>query len=217
MSAHGLNPASTLGVVAGGVLLVGAYERGTVALSIGLTMTVLATFLWFLAGTDRERVGGSIAATLFGVVYVPFLGAHVVMMRSLHHGAAITICYLGLTAFYDIGAYAFGSLFGHHLIAPEISPKKSWEGAIGATFFISIVALAAGPFIRPFGLWSALTLAIAVAILAPLGDFAESLIKRDLDVKDMGSILPGHGGLLDRIDALLFVAPAAFWLARAIA
>jgi phosphatidate cytidylyltransferase len=214
MKHKGLAPAELLGLAAGFVLLMGAYTRGATALSFGLTMTVLATFLWFLVGGQREGTGASIAATLFGVVYVPFMGAHVVLMHRLPHGAAITICFIGLTAFYDIGAYASGVFFGKHLIAPDVSPKKSWEGAAGATLFVLVTALLVGPLIRPWTTLGSVLLAAAVAVLAPAGDLAESLVKRDLGVKDMGHILPGHGGLLDRIDALLFVAPAAFWLAR---
>lgn len=217
MRSRGLQPAETLGLAAGAVLLFGAYHRGTTALSFGLTMTVLATFLWYLAGKDRQGVGGGIAATLFGVAYVPFLGAHVVLLRGLDHGVAITISYIGLTAFYDIGAYAAGSFFGKRLIAPSVSPKKSWEGAAGATAFVFLTAIIVGPLIGPWTTGTSALFALAVSILAPLGDLAESLVKRDLGVKDMGTLLPGHGGLLDRIDALLFVAPAAFWLARSIA
>ncbi len=207
-------PAALLGSAAGLVLLLGAYSRGATALSFGLTMTVLATFLWFLAGEQRGGSGSSIAVTLFGVLYVPFLGAHVVLMRDLPFGIGITLCFIGLTAFYDIGAYASGSFFGKHLIAPEISPKKSWEGAAGATLFVLVTALIVGPLIQPWTTVGSVLMAAAVAVLAPMGDLAESLIKRDLGVKDMGSLLPGHGGVLDRIDSLLFVAPAAYWLAR---
>lgn len=217
MRTAGFAPATTLGLAAGSLLLMGAYRDGVGALSFGLTMTVLATFGWFLLGKERERVGESIAATLLGVVYVPFLGAHVVMMHGLEHGAALTVCYIALTAFYDIGAYASGVFFGKHLLAPAISPKKSWEGAAGATLFVFFTALLVGPLITPWTAGSSALLALAVSVLAPMGDLAESLIKRDLGVKDMGTLLPGHGGSLDRIDALLFVAPAAFWLGNAIA
>jgi len=212
--ARGFKPADALGVLAGAAILIGAYNRGTTALSFGLTMTVIASFLWFLADPNRERVVENVAVTLLGVVYVPFFGAHVVMMNSFPHGPAVTICYIGIVAASDIGAYAAGSFFGKHPMAPAVSPKKSWEGAAGATVFMFILALAVGPHIAPFKLGSALALAAVAAVVAPLGDLAESLIKRDLGVKDMGTILPGHGGVLDRIDSLLLVAPAAYWLIR---
>ena len=211
---RGFKPADAVGLLAGAGILIGSYSRGTAALSFGLTMSVIASFLWFLADPKREHVAENIAVTLLGVVYVPFFGAHVILMTGLPHGAAITICYIGIVAASDIGAYAAGSLFGKHPMAPTVSPKKSWEGAAGATAFMFILALTVGPHIAPFTLGSAITLAAVAAVVAPLGDLAESLIKRDLGVKDMGTMLPGHGGVLDRIDSLLLVAPAAYWLIR---
>jgi len=211
---HGFRPADILGIAAGAVMLVGAYNRGPTALSFVLTMTVIASFLWYLADPDRDRVAENLAVTLLGVVYVPFFAAHVVLMTGLHHGPAITICYIGLVALSDVGAYATGVFFGKHPMAPTVSPKKSWEGAAGATTLLFLLALFVGPHITPFRLGSALLVTLVVAIVAPLGDLAESLIKRDLGVKDMGSILPGHGGVLDRIDSLLLVAPAVYWLIR---
>ena len=209
-----MKPAELVGLVGGAGLLVGAYLKGTTALSFGLTMTLIATFLWFLADPKRERVAEGIAVTLLGVVYVPFFGAHVILMTGLPHGAAITICYIGIVAANDIGAYATGSLFGKHPMAPTVSPKKSWEGSAGATLLVFVLALTVGPHIAPFTIGSAVALAAVAAVVAPLGDLAESLIKRDLGVKDMGTLLPGHGGVLDRIDSLLLVAPAAYWLIR---
>jgi len=214
MRTHGFQPADMLGLAAGAVLLVGAYNRGTTALSFALTMTVIASFLWFLADPNRQRVAENISVTLLGVVYVPFLGAHVILMTGLPHGATITICYIGLVALNDIGAYASGVLFGKHPMAPNVSPKKSWEGTIGATALMFLLALIVGPLLTPFKLWSSVALAGIVTVLAPLGGLASSVLKRDIDIKDWGSVLPGHGGLLDRIDALLLVAPAAYWLIR---
>ena len=98
-----------------------------------------------------------------------------------------------------------------------MSPSKTWEGAAGATVFVFVCALLIGPHLHGLDVSSSLALAAAAALLAPLGDLAESMLKRDLGTKDMGTLLPGHGGALDRIDALLFVAPAAYWLFRAVA
>jgi phosphatidate cytidylyltransferase len=212
----GYHPADALGLAAGAVLLIGAYNRGAAALSFGLTMSVIASFLWFLSDRDRAHVAENLSVTLLGVVYVPFFGAHVILMTGLPHGAAITICYIGLVALNDVGAYATGVLFGKHPMAPRVSPKKSWEGTAGATVLMFLLALIVGPLITPFTIWSSLALATVVTVVAPLGDLAESLLKRDLGVKDMGNLLPGHGGVLDRIDSLLLVAPAAYWLVRVV-
>jgi phosphatidate cytidylyltransferase len=101
-------------------------------------------------------------------------------------------------------------------MAPSVSPKKTWEGAAGATVLVFVLALALGPVLGPFTAAEAAVLAAIAAVVAPLGDLAESLVKRDLQVKDMGSLLPGHGGVFDRIDALLMVAPAAYWFVRTV-
>ena len=215
MRVHGSRASEVLGLSAGAIMLLGAYHRGPGALTFVLALATVGTVLWFAVDpSQRDGAPEGIASTLFGVAYVPFLGAHVVLMRNLPDGAAITISYLGLTAFYDIAAYATGIAFGKHPLAPSVSPKKSWEGALGGTAFVVLVAAVAGPHIGPFTLGSAVALAGVTAFCAPLGDLAESMLKRDMNVKDMGTLLPGHGGVLDRIDALLMCAPAAYWLVR---
>jgi phosphatidate cytidylyltransferase len=214
LRAHGSRASEVLGLAAGAFALGGAYFRGPGALTFVLALATVATLLWFAVDPNRDGAAEGVASTLLGLAYVPFLGAHVVLMRNLPHGAAIVICYIALAAFYDIAAYATGVFFGKHPLAPSVSPKKSWEGALGGTAFIVAVAAVVGPHIAPFGVGSAVALAAVTAFCAPLGDLAESMLKRDLGVKDMGSLLPGHGGVLDRIDALLACAPAAYWLVR---
>ena len=217
LTRRGYRPATSLGMAGGAVVLAGAYWRGPQALSFGLVLTLVGSFLWFLMEQNRENVTTNIAATVFGVVYVPILGAGAILIRALPHGIALELAFIGVAAFYDIGAYASGSLFGKHKIAPSVSPSKTWEGAAGATVFVFVAALLIGPHLGPLDVGSSALLALSASILAPLGDLSESMLKRDLGTKDMGSLLPGHGGLLDRIDALLFVAPAAYWLFRVVA
>lgn len=214
LAQKGFQPATPVGYVVGLAIMGGAYWRGPQAVSFGLVLAVIGSFLWYLADANRSNVTQNIAVTVFGVAYVPLLGAHVVLMRDLRDGAAITISFIGVTALYDVAAYAAGSLFGRHKIAPAVSPSKTWEGALGATAFTFGLALLAGPHIGPFTVGSAAALAAAASVVAPAGDLAESLLKRDLEVKDFGRLLPGHGGALDRIDALLLMAPVAYWLAR---
>jgi len=210
-----LRPAWKLGGAIGAALLASAFAGSSTALTFALSVSVAAALLWFLADPERSEVSERLSTTLFGVLYVPFLGAHFVLLRDLEHGPAITIAVIGLTAFYDIAAFTTGSLAGRRPFAPSVSPRKTIEGAAGATVFIFVLALFVGPFIEPFTAASAAALAAVVAVAAPLGDLAESLLKRDLGIKDMGGILPGHGGLLDRIDALLYVAAPAYWVVRA--
>ncbi len=210
----GYAPAAWLGQAASVAMMAGAAWRGPRAITFVLTLLVAASFLWYLADPKRGNVLGNISVTLLGVVYTGMMGAHVLLMRNLPAGPAMTVSFIGLVAFYDIGAYAAGSFFGKHKIAPLISPGKTWEGAAGATLLVFAIALVAGPFIGRWTMASAAVLAAATAVLAPLGDLAESLLKRDLGIKDFGNLLPGHGGILDRIDGLIMVAPMAYWIAR---
>ena len=217
LSRRGYRPATAVGMATGAVILAGAFWRGPQALSFGLVLTLVGSFLWFLVEQNRDQVVTSIAITVVGVAYVPMLGAHAILIQGLPHRVALEIAFIGAVAFYDIGAYASGSFFGKTKIAPSVSPSKTWEGAAGATVFVFVCALLIGPHLHGLDVSSSLALAAAAALLAPLGDLAESMLKRDLGTKDMGTLLPGHGGALDRIDALLFVAPAAYWLFRAVA
>ncbi|MGH2725735.1 MAG: phosphatidate cytidylyltransferase, partial [Actinomycetota bacterium] len=212
LSSRGYRPATALGLAGGALVLVGSYWKGPQALSFGLALTVVGSFLWFLVDPERDRVATNIGVTVLGVAYIPVLGAHAILIRDMPQGIAHEIAFIGAVAFYDIGAYASGSFFGKHKIAPAVSPSKTWEGALGATVFVFVSALLIGPHLGFLDVGSSALLALAASTLAPLGDLVESMLKRDLDIKDMGTLLPGHGGALDRLDALLFTAPAAYWI-----
>ncbi|MGH2794065.1 MAG: phosphatidate cytidylyltransferase, partial [Actinomycetota bacterium] len=216
LASRGYRPATALGLAGGALVLVGAYWKGPQALSFGVVLTLVGAFLWYLVDPERSNVATNIGVTVLGVVYIPVMGAHAILIRDLPQGIAHEIAFIGAVAFYDIGAYASGSLFGKHKIAPAVSPSKTWEGAAGATIFVFVSALLIGPHLGFLDLGSSALLALAASVLAPLGDLAESMLKRDLDIKDMGTILPGHGGALDRLDALLFTAPAAYWIMRVV-
>jgi phosphatidate cytidylyltransferase len=139
------------------------------------------------------------------------MGAFVMLMLHESDGPQRVIAFLLATIASDVGGYATGVLFGKHPMAPNISPKKSWEGFAGSMItgiamgIATIVYLLHGPW------WVGILLGVAGVVMATLGDLAESLIKRDLGIKDMGELLPGHGGLMDRLDSLIAVAPVA-WL-----
>jgi phosphatidate cytidylyltransferase len=216
LRARATRPARPVVLAMGGLLVVGAYLEGPSALSFGLLATILAGFAWYLVDPARSEVTRNVAATVFAVVYVPFMAAHLslVVGRADHYVGAL-IGYAALVVIYDTAAYATGATLGRRPIAPQVSPNKSWEGAIGA----SVACLAAGAFLlplwEPWTLASGLVLAAATCVVAPLGDLSESMLKRDQAVKDMGSILPGHGGMLDRVDALLFMAPVLYYVLAA--
>jgi phosphatidate cytidylyltransferase len=213
LRARATRPAEPVVLVMAAVLVLGAYLEGPSALSFGLLLTILAAFAWYLVDRQRTEVTRNVAATVLATVYVPFMAAHLALvLRQADHYVGAIIAYALLTVVYDTFAYATGVLVGRHPLAPAVSPHKSWEGAAGAT----AACLLAGAFLlprwEPWSLASGLTLAAVTCVVAPLGDLSESMLKRDLAVKDMGSLLPGHGGILDRIDALLFMAPALYYV-----
>jgi phosphatidate cytidylyltransferase len=211
-----LQPAVLLGLVCGGLMLAGAYLRGIQAPIFGLLLLVGLTVPWYMAAPQKARKNITVhaAATVFGGLYVPFLGSFAILLLTEFPedlGRNVFLVVIGLTVLYDVSAYAVGTLWGSRPMAPTISPQKSWEGAVGATVVLLIVAISVIPAIEPFDATRAVGLALVLAVVAPLGDLVESALKRDLRVKDMGSLLPGHGGVLDRIDAILFTAPAAYY------
>lgn len=215
---HHLQPATALGLVSGGLVLGAAYFRGEEAMLSMFVLSVLAAFLWYMAAPASHRRGTAtnIGVTVLGVAYVPLMAGFALAMLEFTDGRALVLSVIGLTFVYDTAAFIVGSWWGNRPLAPTISPKKSLEGAIGATLVVIAVSVGAvAPAVTSLStVGRSVALAVVVAVLAPLGDLAESLIKRDLGVKDMGSVLPGHGGVLDRIDSVLFVVPAAYLFLR---
>ncbi|HJP66367.1 MAG TPA: phosphatidate cytidylyltransferase [Actinomycetota bacterium] len=212
-------PATLLGLVLGGFTLAGAYFKGEPAMLFLLALAFLTSFLWYMAAAPQTRVGlvGNIGATVLGVAYAPLLGGYVFLILTIPgEGRSLMLAVLGLTFLNDIAAFVGGTLYGSRPLAPSISPRKSWEGALIATIATLPFSIAIVPSIDGMDIPKAVALALVVSIFGPLGDLAESLLKRDLGVKDMGNVLPGHGGVLDRIDSALFVAPAAFYFLRLI-
>ncbi len=195
------------------VLVFGAWQFGVPALSFGILVTLLAGFAWYLFDIGRAEVTRNLAATLLASVYIPFTAAHLVLVvrESPDHVGAI-LGYALLVIIYDTAAYAVGASVGRRRFAPSISPGKSVEGAVGATVATLVVGALVLPLWAPWTLAVGLTMALVTVVVAPLGDLAESMIKRDLAVKDMSSFLPGHGGFLDRMDAMLLVAPALYYV-----
>jgi phosphatidate cytidylyltransferase len=201
-----------LGLAVLGVVLGGA---SSTLLLLALAATVLAaTLLQLFVHTDVERATSNSALLVLGVFYVPLLLSTVVLLKTLPRGGMWIFALLSLTWFSDTGAYFVGRAFGKRPLYPRISPKKSQEGGLGgllgATAAITIAKLWYLPELR----WhDVFLIALPAGILGQLGDLVESMFKRSFGVKDSGRILPGHGGLLDRIDALLFTAPYVYFYA----
>lgn len=207
---RGLRPATPLAMGAGLVMLFGTYLEGSSAQSLGLVLLVIGTLAWTLLDTGRRRVVASIGATLLMALWVPFLVSFLGLLLLRPDGAWIVVTVVTLSVVSDIGAFAFGSRFGRHKLAPSVSPAKSWEGLAGGLGTTLVVAASiAGPFVPGLDLAEALLVAAGVAVASTVGDLAESLVKRDLGVKDLGTVIPGHGGIMDRADAVIFALPAA--------
>jgi phosphatidate cytidylyltransferase len=197
-------------LVAGGVAMAGlAWAGGPEALTLGLVATAVAALVWRLSdgplGYQRDLVAAMLIA-----VYVPFLGSFMILLLRPEDGNLRVLAALAGVVLSDTGGYAAGVFFGRHAMAPSVSPKKSWEGMAG-----SVLAAAAGGAVMlylMFGVvwWQGALFGVAVSVASVLGDLAESLIKRDLKIKDMSTLLPGHGGLMDRLDSILLAAPTAY-------
>ena len=209
-------PATALGLVTGALVLAAGYFQGEAAMLAVTALGTMASFLWYMTvpAAHRRNVVSNVGLTVLGVVWIPLFAGYVMTTLWLDEGTALVIAILGLTVAYDASAFAVGYLWGSRPLAPTISPKKSWEGAIGASLVVVALAFVVTTIDPLESIQRAAGLGVVVALFAPLGDLAESLVKRDLGIKDMGSILPGHGGILDRIDGMLFVLPAAFLYLR---
>ncbi|MFD5805063.1 MULTISPECIES: phosphatidate cytidylyltransferase [unclassified Streptomyces] len=197
--------------IGGAAMVVAGYARGAEGAWVAMALTALAVLVWRMT-EPPEGYLKDVTAGLFAAFYVPFLATFVTMMLMADDGAQRVLTFLLLTVVSDTGAYAVGWRFGRTKLAPRISPGKTREGLLGAVAF----AMAAGALCMQFMIedgvwWQGLLLGLAVAVSATLGDLGESMIKRDLGIKDMGTLLPGHGGIMDRLDSLLPTAPVV-WL-----
>jgi phosphatidate cytidylyltransferase len=188
-----------------------AWYGGVPALTLGLLVTVIAALVWRLS-TGPTGFARDISAAALIAVYVPFLIGFAVLLSAPSDGRWRVLVTLACVVLSDTGGYATGVFLGKHLMAPTISPKKSWEGTVGSLVVTAIggAILLAKLLHEPW--WHGAVLGAAISAAAILGDLAESLIKRDLGVKDMSNLLPGHGGVMDRLDSVVFAAPIAFML-----
>jgi phosphatidate cytidylyltransferase len=197
-------------MLGGVVMVVVAYLYGAPALVAATAVTALVTMLWLL----RRGVDGYVrnaTASVFSLVYVPFLGSFVALLLAEDQGAKGVVAFIVVTIASDIGGYATGVLFGRHPMAPVISPKKSWEGFAGSTIACALAGYLLVVHLLDGRWWVGVVLGLIAVVMATLGDLCESVMKRDLGIKDMSQIIPGHGGLMDRLDSLLAtIAPV--WL-----
>lgn len=214
----GYQPAQLLGVLACGLMPLAAYWRGEAGLPHVISLALAATLITFVfSGGIESNPLPNTSVTMLGIIYVGLMGSFASLILQFPNGiGTLWACVLGVVA-YDVGGLLFGSSIGRSPLVAWISPNKTWEGLLLGmlTSFLAVLAC------NVFGLtpWNAkmiqcVQLALVIAIAAPLGDLAESMLKRSLGVKDFGNLLPGHGGVLDRFDCFLFVLPAAYYVSR---
>jgi phosphatidate cytidylyltransferase len=183
---------------------------------LGVEITLVAIAIWRVAdgayGYTRDAT-----ATALALLYVPTLGAFAVLLVQPSDGAARVLAFAATVVCSDTGGYVTGVLFGKHPLAPVVSKAKTWEGFAGSL----VVCASSGVLFMTLcfheAWWKGLLFGLAIAVTATVGDLGESMIKRDLDIKDMGRLLPGHGGVMDRLDSMLPCAAVAFLLLSAFA
>jgi phosphatidate cytidylyltransferase len=214
--ARTLRPVVLAGYLGALAALLGATLGGVEWAVAGFMSTLLLAFVFKGVSGTRQSTTVSVALTLLGAGWIGLGLAHAVVLRDLaEHGMLAAFTVLLAVWAGDAAAYLLGMLFGRHKLAPTVSPGKTWEGLIAgtvATISVTFIALYKAEFLS---IPQSLVLGTVIAAAAPLGDLFESAIKRDMDVKDSGRLLAGHGGLLDRLDALLFSWVAAYYVIAA--
>jgi phosphatidate cytidylyltransferase len=201
-------------VAAGGAaVMTCTYWLGARAALAALALTVVVILAWRMPQGPAGYVK-DVTAGVFALIYLPFLSSFVLAMLSAPDGPRRVLTFVILTVCSDVGGYFAGITLGRggrHPMAPAISPKKTWEGFTGSAVACLVAGALCLTLLLPGHIWQGLLAGAAAVLAATLGDLAESMIKRDLDIKDMGTLLPGHGGILERLDSLLIVVPV-IWL-----
>jgi phosphatidate cytidylyltransferase len=214
----GYRPATLLALTATVSIMLASYNKGEAAVPLVLVLTVLFAFLWYLFEVVRARPTVNLGATFLGFLWVGFLGSFAALLLHLPHRHGVVALFGAAlcTVAYDVGGLFFGSQMGRRPWMARISPNKTVEGLLGGCGSAVVVGLVFGMLSKLWSTGNGIELGLVVAVVAPLGDLAESMIKRDVGIKDMGSILPGHGGVLDRFDALLFGAVVGYFVTVAL-
>ncbi len=187
------------------------WNGGVVGLAVA-TAIAIPLLLIQLLSKGPEGFVASATATVFSLLYLPFLGGFLILLGRTSNGFERVMTFVVLVSCNDTFGYIVGVLFGKHKMAPKISPKKSWEGLTGSLIFTVIGGILAFYYIMDMDWWIGAVVGLMIVFTATCGDLIESSMKRDLALKDMGTLLPGHGGMLDRLDSVLISAPA-LWLA----
>lgn len=199
-------------ILAAVALAPAAYMGGPEGLSVAFALSCVVIVVWVAIESSHDGVNAirDIAGGVFITAYVPLMGGLAVLLVAEPDGVSRIIVFVVVTISSDIGGYAFGATWGRHPMAPMLSPKKSWEGFGGSVLSCVLVGVLSVVFLLDGAWWVGVILGVVVACFATMGDLAESTLKRDLGIKDMGTLLPGHGGLMDRLDSLVMTIPVTF-------
>lgn len=198
-----------LGVVTS---VVGGLLLGAAGQALGMAVLLVVAFLWLLTDGQRRDVTATLGVTTFFGLWIGLFASYAPRLADRADGAVVVLAVVGAVILTDIGGYAFGVPFGRHKVAPSVSPGKSWEGLLGGLALATVLAVLVLPRLEgAFTPVSAAVVALAAGAAGFVGDLVQSMVKRDLGVKDLGDVLPGHGGVLDRVDGILFALPVGFY------
>lgn len=191
-------------------ILVSAFEAGSEALLVSFVLTVGGVVVWRVLDGPGQPALRDAAAGTFAAAYLPFLGGFVMLMLSEADGPKRVLLFILMVVANDTGGFIAGVLAGRHPLARSVSPSKTWEGFAGSLLLAMGIGAAGMHWLFSTNPWLGVVIGAGTVVIATLGDLSESLLKRDLQLKDMGTLLPGHGGLLDRLDSLLIAAPVVY-------
>lgn len=200
-----------VGLAGAAGMLVVAYLERPAYLAVVLALTLVCSFVFALRPQRGPSAGSDVAWTLLAVAWIGGGGAGAVSILTLDGvGVDLLVAAVLVIALDDIGAYFVGTRFGRHKMAPSISPAKSWEGFMGGVAAAVIGGLAAGALVDELTVPDGLSIALIAGALAPVGDLVESVVKREIGIKDSGGLLPGHGGFLDLLDGIILCSPVVY-------
>jgi phosphatidate cytidylyltransferase len=191
-------------------ILISAYTAGAEALFVAFLLTTGGVVVWRVLDGNGEPALRDATAGAFAAAYLPFLAGFVMLLLAMDDGGFRVLLFILLCVASDTGGYVVGVLIGRHPLAPSVSPHKTWEGLLGSIVAACVVGVVGIRVLFDGDPLVGVFLGVATVVTASIGDLSESLLKRDLELKDMGSLLPGHGGVLDRIDSMLLTAPAVY-------
>jgi phosphatidate cytidylyltransferase len=236
VESKGMPVMRNIGIIFACVMTMLAYFSHGYLLAVLLTIGIMVVSLNQLSKKDINTTINNISATIYGVIYVGWLLSHLILLRNIEGeyarigqleqlkslffqnfdiGIYLFVLALACTFLTDTGAYFAGRAFGKHKLAPVVSPKKTWEGAVGGAITSMVASVATNAVVGSlFPIWAALGFGFAIAVMGITGDLVESALKRDAKVKDSGILFPGHGGVMDRLDSVLFSLPTAYYYVK---